>query len=62
MNSENLFGTQPKLNVKHNPQIKYASKHLPNISLQDDNLFFNIDGDDYSMDYVAGEVTSLFFN
>lgn len=43
------------------PRIRVKSD-VPNISLQDDNLFFNIDGNDYSMDYVAGEVSGLFFN
>lgn len=43
------------------PKIRVKSD-IPAISLQDDNLFFNIDGNDYSMDYVAGEVSGLFFN
>ena len=62
MNPENLFNSQPKLNVSHNPQIKYSSKHMPNISLDDDNLFFNIEGNDYSIDDIAAGLTNLFFN
>jgi len=61
MNSQNLFDSQPKLNVKHNPQIKYSSKHMPSISLNDDNLFFDIDGNNYSVDDVANSMSNLFF-
>jgi len=43
------------------PKIRVKSD-LPNISLDNDNLFFNIDGNDYSIDYVAGEMSNLFFN
>ena len=43
------------------PKIKVKSD-APKLSLEDDNLFFNINGSEYSIDYVAGGVTNLFFN
>lgn len=62
LNTNNLDFNQPKLDLSHSPRIRVKSD-IPTISLQDDdNLFFNIDGSDYSMNSIADSFGNLFFS
>lgn len=55
------FGELPKIKtaLAHTPRIRVKSE-VPQISLTDDNLFFNIDGNEYSIDDFAEYLGNLF--
>lgn len=60
-NQGNTLGELPKIKtaLAHTPRISVKS-NTPQISLTDDNLFFNIDGNEYSIDDVADSLGNLF--
>lgn len=57
-----------KLKLDHSPRIKIKDalpnikSALPRIKVNESNLFFDIDGEDVSIDTVADEIGNLFFN